>query len=98
MASAIVSLVFAISAVVGWFGFKSVILLAAGTAVYLVDTMLHWKELNMNAKIVEFWIFAFGCIVAIFAKTPFYIGGMVSINIYECIVNGFTVHDLLKFK
>lgn len=77
----------ALVALIGWFGFKSVICLIVGTSLYIIETLVEWKELNAGAKIVDIIIVAIGCIIAIIIKTPFYIGGMIAINCYSAIMS-----------
>lgn len=84
----------AIAALIGWFGFKSVTLLIIGTGIYVIDTILRWQDLNAGAKLLDWSIFAVGCIVASFLKIPFYIGGMFAINCYSFLLS---IPEMLLF-
>ena len=86
----------ALVALIGWFGFKSVVCLIVGTSLYIIETLVEWKELNAGAKIVDIIIFAIGSIIAIIIKTPFYIGGMIAINCYSAIMSLLSVPMYLQ--
>lgn len=77
----------AIVGLVGWFGFKSVLLLVIGTVFYLIETIIEWKNLNAGAKMTDVIIIIIGCIIGLFIKTPWYVCGMIAINIYSAIMN-----------
>lgn len=84
----IIGLAGAVTALIGWFGFHSVIALFIGTALYIVETIIEWRNLNSNAKILDIVIFAIGSIVAVsFTSAQWYIGGMVAIAIYNLIIS-----------
>lgn len=87
MISFFVGLVGAIIALVGWFGFHSLIALVIGTVLYIVETIMQLKELQPNALKFEITIFVVGCIVGLFLKIPFYIGGMLATNIYSAVIS-----------
>lgn len=75
-----------IVALVGWFGFKSVILLILGTVWYAVQIVIEWRTLNTVSKILPIVIFVIGYVVAaIFTSAPGYVGGMIAIAIYSLI-------------
>lgn len=98
MISFLIGLVGAVVALVGWFGFKSVILLIVGTVLYIIETAMEWRELNANAKKLDIVIFVIGCIVAaIFTPAPWYVGGMVAIAIYSLITGVVGLVSMLKF-
>ena len=85
---------------VGWFGFKSFTMLLVGSLFYIIETIMEWKSLNIGAKFVDLIIFIIGSIVALIVKTPFYIGGMIAINIYSGIMVLFSlpmIVEQLKF-
>lgn len=86
MLSFLIGLAGVLTALIGWYGYKSVLLLAIGTGLYLVETLIEWKSLNLNAKKLELFIFAVGAIVALFINLPFYIGGMLAINFYSALM------------
>ena len=95
MLAALIGLAGVLTALIGWYGYKSVLLLAVGTGLYLVETLLEWKNLNMNAKILDLFIFAVGAIVALFVHLPFYIGGMLAINFYSAVMTLLALPDLI---
>ena len=70
----------------GWFGFHSAILLVIGTLLHIVETLIEWKRLYVNAKMLYLFLFAIGCIVALFLSIPWYVGGMLAIAIYGLII------------
>ena len=86
MFSSLIGLAGVLTALIGWYGHKSVFLLTIGTVLYLVETLVEWKELNINAKKLDLFIFAVGSIVALFINLPFYIGGMLAINFYSALM------------
>ena len=87
MISMLIGLAGALLALIGWFGFHSTTLLIIGTALYLVETVLEWKNLNSSAKVLDVVIFGIGSIIAIaFTATPWYVGGMIAISIYSLIL------------
>lgn len=98
MFSFLIGLVGSVIALVGWFGFKSVILLIVGTALYVIETAIEWHELNVNSKKLDIVIFIIGCAVAaIFTSAPWYVGGMIAIAIYSLIMGVFGLASILKF-
>lgn len=81
-------LIGSIVALVGWFGFKSVASVFVGTGLYLLETLLEWKDLNYNAKKLDILIVLLGCIVGLFIKrVPWYICGFLAINFYSFIIS-----------
>ena len=85
MLSFFIGLIGVLTALLGWFVFKSLTLLVVGTVLYVIETIMEWNSLNPGAKVVDIVIFAIGCIVGCFVKTPFYICGMLAINMYSAI-------------
>lgn len=86
MFSFLIGLIGVLTALIGWFSYKSVTLLFVGTVLYLVETLLEWKELNANAKKLDVILFVIGSIVALFIGQPFYIGGMLVLNFHSAIM------------
>lgn len=86
MFTTIIGLAGVLTALIGWYGHKSVILLTIGTCLYIVETLLEWKSLNANAKKLDIFIFAVGSVVALFINIPFYVGGMLAINFYSAFM------------
>ena len=77
----------AIVGVVGWFITKSLIFIGIGILCYLVETIMEWKNLNANAKLVDVFIFVIGCIVGLFIKSmPFWLCGIVALLIYSALL------------
>lgn len=97
MITMIIGLVGALIGLIGWFGFHSVFALIIGTALYFIETIIEWKNLNVNAKTLDMIIFVVGCVVSIFISLPWYIGGMVAINIYSAIVTILGIFPILVF-
>ena len=91
MLSFFVGLIGVLIALIGWFGFESVIALIVGTALYIVETIIEWKNLNQGARVIDVVIFVIGAIIALIVKTPFYIGGMIALNIYSGITTLFSI-------
>ena len=87
-----------LTSLIGWFGHKSALLLAIGTSLYFVETLMEWKTLNMNAKKLDLLIFAVGSVVALFVNLPFYIGGMLAINFYSALMTLFALPGLIAQK
>lgn len=85
MISFVVGLIGVIVALVGWFGFHSLAALIVGTLFYVIESLIEWKKLNANAKLLDFFVIIIGCVIALALKTPFYIGGMLALNIYSGI-------------
>ena len=86
MFASLIGLAGVLTALIGWYGHKSVLLLVIGTGLYLVETLIEWKNLNMNAKKLDLFIFVLGSVVALFTNLPFYIGGMLAINFYSALM------------
>ena len=86
MLSFFIGLIGSLIALIGWFAFDSIIALIIGVLLYVIETIIEWRNLNTGAKIVDIIIFIIGSIVALFIETPFYIGGMIAIAIYSGIM------------
>lgn len=83
---------------VGWFGFKSVVMLVIGTAFYVIETVVEWKDLNTNAKLHDLVVFGIGSfIAAVFTSAPWYVGGMVAILINSLFLSIFGIIRLISF-
>ena len=91
MLSFFIGLIGVLIALIGWFGFNSLVLLIAGTLLYIVETIIEWKHLNRGSKVIDIVIFIIGAIIALIVKTPFYIGGMIAINIYSGVTALFSI-------
>lgn len=65
--------------------------------MYLVETVMEWKSLNENAKILDIIIFIIGCVVSVFIHVPWYVGGMVAINIYSGIITIVGIISMFMF-
>lgn len=93
-----IGLIGSIIALVGWFGFKSIILLVIGTILYLIETIIDWKQLNIGAKILDLVVFGIGCIIGAFIQSiPFYVGGLIAINIYSIILSIIAIPQIIDF-
>lgn len=86
MISFLIGLVGVLVSLIGWFKYKSVLLLLVGTGLLVLETLLEWKELNTNAKRLELIIFIIGCLSILFIDLPFYIGGMLALNFYAALL------------
>ena len=86
MFSFFMGLIGSLIALIGWFAFDSIIALIIGVLLYVIETIIEWRNLNTGAKIVDIIIFIIGSIVALLIETPFYIGGMIAIAIYSGIM------------
>lgn len=95
MFASLIGLAGVLTALIGWYGHKSVLLLVIGTGLYLVETLMEWKNLNINAKKLDLFIFALGSVVALFTNLPFYIGGMLAINFYSALMTLFALPGLI---
>ena len=96
MLSMLIGTIGSIVALVGWFGFKSFICLIIGTIGYLIETYIERESLEKNAKILDIVIFIIGCVVGLFLKTPFYVCGLIAINIYSLLVGILSIGVLFK--
>lgn len=98
----LIVLVGPIIALVGWFAFDSVIALIIGVLLYVIETIIEWRNLNTGAKFTDIIIFIIGSIVALFIETPFYIGGMIAIALYSGVMALFSlfmiIQQLKRFK
>ncbi len=98
MISFLLGLIGAVIALVGWFGFHSIVLLIIGVGLYIIETVMEWQKLNANAKKLDIVIFAIGCIIAaLFTSAAWYVGGMVAIAIYSLITGVISLIAMLKF-
>ena len=98
MISFLLGLIGAVIALVGWFGFHSIVLLIIGVGLYIIETVMEWQKLNANAKKLDIVIFAIGCIIAaLFTSAAWYVRGMVAIAIYSLITGVISLIAMLKF-
>lgn len=72
----------------GWLKHQSVLCVAIGTGICLIDTAMRWKDLNRNARRMDAFAFVIGLIVGSCVKnTPApYICGMLAINAQSILV------------
>ena len=97
MMSFVIGLIGAIIGVVGWFGFGSIWALVIGVIAYLIETIMERDQLNKNAKLADLLIFALGCIVGLIVKSvPFYVMGLIFINIYSLVTGVLGAFALFK--
>ena len=96
MLSLLIGTIGSIVALVGWFDFKSLVILLIGTLGYIIETFLERDSLEKNAIILDIVIFVIGCIVGLFLKTPFYVCGLIATNIYSLIVGLFSIGIMFK--
>lgn len=87
MLSFFIGLIGSLIALIGWFGFQSLNALVVGFFFYVVETVVEWKNLNVNAKCVDVLIFAIGSIIGLFINAPFYICGLLAVMIYSGIIS-----------
>ncbi|MBR2999630.1 MAG: hypothetical protein IKF39_01415 [Oscillospiraceae bacterium] len=95
MVSFLIGLVGAVIALVGWFGAHSLLLLAIGTLLYIIETVMESKKLNQGALALDIIVAIIGCIVGLFIKTPWYVSGMLAINIYSAVISLLGVPSML---
>lgn len=77
----------------GWLKHQSVLCVVIGTVICLIDTALRWKDLNRNARRMDFFVFVIGLIVGSYVKntpSPF-ICGMLAINAYSILIQAMTL-------
>lgn len=96
MLSQLLGFVGVLVSLIGWFKYKSILLLVIGTGLDIIETLLEWKSLNVNAKKLELRIFIIGCIIGVFLDIPFYVGGMLAINFYFALVSVLTLPTLVS--
>lgn len=96
MLSYFVGIVGVLVALIGWFGYSSLNALIVGTVLYLIETIMEWKSLNIAAKIVDVVVFAIGAIIALFVDAQFYVGGMIAINIYSVLIILVTLPEIIS--
>ena len=96
MISYLVGLVGTVISLIGWFGFRSIAALIIGTCLYVVETIMEIKSLQPNALWFELGIFVVGCIVGSALKLPFYVGGMLAINIYSAIITLIGIPNFIR--
>lgn len=96
MFSYFLGLIGSIIALVGWFGFHSLPTLIIGTICYFIETIIEWNELNSGAKAIDVIVFGIGCIIGAFIKSvPFYIVGLIAINIWSIIMSLITLPGII---
>jgi len=97
MISFLIGLIGAIIGVVGWFGFGSVLALIIGLVAFIIETIMEKDSLNGNAIMVEIFIFGVGCVVGAFVKSvPFYVMGLIFINIYSLATGLLGIFSIMK--
>ena len=74
-----------LTALIGWFGFDSIIALIVGSILYLLEDIIHAQYLTPVAKLLDPIAFGIGCLVGIFVPLPWYICGMLGLNIFGAI-------------
>lgn len=72
---------------IGWFAFHSLPFLIIGTLFYIIEIIIEWRKLNAKAKIFDIIMFGIGALLSLFLKTPFYICGLLILNIYSAFVH-----------
>lgn len=95
MFSSLIGLAGILVSLIGWFKHKSVLLLLIGTGLYAIESLLEWKNLNINAKKLDLVLFVIGCIVALFIDLPFYVGGMLALNFYSALTTALILPGLI---
>lgn len=58
---------------------------------------MEWNSLNTNAKSLDVVIFIIGCVVSFFVSAPWYVCGMVAINIYNALMSALGVIPMIAF-
>lgn len=81
----------------GWFVYKSVPMLIIGTILYGIETIMERDKLTIQAKVLDFLIFVVGAIVGLVIKQPFYITGLIALNIYSGLMGIFGIIGALAF-
>lgn len=99
MISFLIGLIGAIIGVVGWVGFGSIWALVIGLVAYIIETIMEKDNLNTGAILVDIFIFGIGCLIGLFVKSvPFYIMGLMFINLYSLLMGILGVVSLLKSR
>lgn len=99
MISFLIGLVGAIIGVVGWVCFGSIWALIIGLVAYIIETIMEKDSLNKNAIITDIFIFGIGCLIGLFVKSvPFYIMGLMFINLYSLLMGILGVVSLFKTR
>lgn len=81
-------LIGAIISLIGWFGYQSILFLVIGTIFYVIETILEWKDLNRNAKKLDFFIIIAGCLIGpSISSVPWYACGLLAINFYSALIH-----------
>ena len=78
---------------IGWFGFRSIVILLLGLVLYLVELLMGWTELTVAAHVLDIIVFGIGCIVGAFTKTEFYIVGIIAVLLFSAVLGivGFVI-------
>ena len=72
---------------IGWYAYHSTICLILGVIAYAIETILEEDSLNGFAKIDIFVAFGVGAAISLIRKTaPWYVGGLLGINIWGAIL------------
>lgn len=99
MISFLIGLVGAIIGVVGWVGFGSIWALIIGLVAYIIETIMEKDSLNNSAIITDIFVFGIGCLIGLFVKSvPFYIMGLMFINLYSLLMGILGVVALVKTR
>ena len=99
MISFLIGLVGAIIGVVGWVGFGSIWALIIGLVAYIIETIMEKGSLNNSAIITDIFVFGIGCLIGLFVKSvPFYIMGLMFINLYSLLMGILGVVALVKTR
>lgn len=69
---------------VGWFAFRSPLLLFLGTGCYVAELLVERRRFGLSDRAPDLVFFVFGCIAGLFIETvPWYICGMITVNFYS---------------
>ena len=72
---------------IGWYAFHSPVCLIIGAIAFAIETILDEDNLSDHAKVDILVAFGVGAVISIIRKTnPWYIGGLLGINIWSAIL------------
>lgn len=72
---------------IGWYVYQSTICLILGAIAFAIETILEEDSLNGLAKVDTLVAFGVGAAISLIRKiTPWYVGGLLGINIWSAIL------------
>lgn len=98
MLSFLVGAIGAIIGLVGWYSSQSIVCLILGAIAYAIESVLEEDKLTSKAKVDLYIAFGIGAVfVPIRGANPWYIGGLLGINLWNGVLTIFGIIYYILF-